>query len=76
MCEFHGCNGLGFGDIWWTDKLFYFSSIDDCLRECDRSTLVSIVKTNIHVIRSVDVAFAQIVVRIKNIIEISHAYVL
>ena len=27
MCEFHGSNGNGFGDIWWTDKLFYFSSI-------------------------------------------------
>ena len=26
MCEFHGSNGNGFGDIWWTDKLFYFSS--------------------------------------------------
>ena len=21
MCEFHGSNGNGFGDIWWTDKL-------------------------------------------------------
>ena len=21
-------NGKGFGDIWWTDKLIYFSSID------------------------------------------------
>ena len=29
MCEFHDSNGNGFGDIWWTDKLFYFSlSID------------------------------------------------
>ena len=27
MCEFHDSNGNGFGDIWWTDKLFYFSSI-------------------------------------------------
>ena len=27
MCDFHGSNGNGFGDIWWTDKLFYFSSI-------------------------------------------------
>ena len=28
MCEFHDSNGNGFGDIWWTDKLIYFSSID------------------------------------------------
>ena len=28
MCEFHDpdCNGLG--DMWWTDKCTYFSSID------------------------------------------------
>ena len=25
MCEFHDSNG---NDIWWTDKLIYFSSID------------------------------------------------
>ena len=31
MCEFHGSNGNGLGDIWWTDKLIYFSirPIDD-----------------------------------------------
>ena len=30
MCEFPDSNGNGFGDIWWTDKLIYFSSsIDD-----------------------------------------------
>ena len=28
MCEFYSSNDNGFGDIWWTDKLFYFSSID------------------------------------------------
>ena len=28
MCEFHNSNGNDFGDILWTDKLFYFSSID------------------------------------------------
>ena len=28
MCESHDSNCNGFGDIWWTDKLFYFSSID------------------------------------------------
>ena len=28
MHEFHDSNGNGFGDIWWTDNLFYFSSID------------------------------------------------
>ena len=29
VCEFHrhGYNGNGFGDIWWTDKLFYFSKL-------------------------------------------------
>ena len=25
--EFHDTNGNGFGDIWWTDKLIYFSSM-------------------------------------------------
>ena len=28
MCEFHGSNGNGFGDIWWTDNPIYFSSIE------------------------------------------------
>ena len=28
MCEFHGSNGNGFGDIWWPDNPIYFSSID------------------------------------------------
>ena len=28
MCEFNDSNGNVFGDIWWTDKLIYFSSID------------------------------------------------
>ena len=23
MCEFHGSNGNGFGDIWWTDNPIY-----------------------------------------------------
>ena len=27
MCEFHDSNGNGFRDIWWTDKLIYFSSM-------------------------------------------------
>ena len=27
MCEFHDCNCNGLGDIWWTDKCMYFSSI-------------------------------------------------
>ena len=26
--EFHDSKGNGFGDIWWTDKLIYFSIID------------------------------------------------
>ena len=28
MCEFHGSNNNGLGDIWWTDKFIYFSIID------------------------------------------------
>ena len=28
MCEFHNSNSNGLGDIWWTDKCSYFSSID------------------------------------------------
>ena len=28
MCEFYDCNCNGLGDIWWTDKCMYFSSID------------------------------------------------
>ena len=28
LCEFHDANCNGFGDIWWTDKCMYFSSID------------------------------------------------
>ena len=28
MCEFHDSNDNGFGDIWRTDKLIYFSNID------------------------------------------------
>ena len=31
VCEFHGSNGNGFGDIWWTDNPIYFSSIDSDL---------------------------------------------
>ena len=27
MCEFHDSNCNGFGDMWWTDKCTYFSSI-------------------------------------------------
>ena len=30
VCEFHGSNDNGFGDIWWTDNPIYFSSIDMC----------------------------------------------
>ena len=28
VCAFHDSNCNGFGDIWWTDKCTYFSSID------------------------------------------------
>ena len=31
VCKFHVSYGNGFGDIWWTDILFYFSSIDALL---------------------------------------------
>ena len=27
MCEFHDANCNGLGDMWWTDKCMYFSSI-------------------------------------------------
>ena len=30
MCAFHDSNCNGFGDMWWTDKCTYFSSIDIC----------------------------------------------
>ena len=30
MNKFHGSNGNGFGDIWWTDKLIYFSNYINC----------------------------------------------
>ena len=33
MCEFHDSNCNGFGDMWWTDKCIYFSSIDGVLVE-------------------------------------------
>ena len=33
MCEFHESTCNGFGDIWWTDNLIYFSSIDS---QCSR----------------------------------------
>ena len=33
VCKFHGSNGNGFGDIWWTDNPMYFISIDK-LRKC------------------------------------------
>ena len=29
MSEFDDSNSNSFGHIWWTDKLFYFSSIDE-----------------------------------------------
>ena len=28
MCEFQESTCNGFGDMWWTDKCTYFSSID------------------------------------------------
>ena len=31
MCEFHDSNCNGFGEMWWTDKCIYFSSIDVCM---------------------------------------------
>ena len=29
MCEFRDSNCNGFGDMWWTDKCTYFSSIEE-----------------------------------------------
>ena len=41
MCEFHDCNGNGFGDMWWTDKCTYFSSIDIKLQnECAEKSAI------------------------------------
>ena len=44
MCEFHGSNGNSFGDIWWTDKLFYFNTgsidVDNALISMDKSSFV------------------------------------
>ena len=31
MCEFHESTCNGFGDIWWTDNLIDFSSIDNVI---------------------------------------------
>ena len=28
MSQFHDSNCNGFGDMWWTDNLIYFSSIE------------------------------------------------
>ena len=39
MCEFHDSNGNGFGDIWWTDKLHYFSSIDNSVVYLQKQTM-------------------------------------
>ena len=38
MCEFHDSDGNGLGDIWWTDKLIYFSIIDIGAIDVVRST--------------------------------------
>ena len=35
MCEFHDSNSNGLGDMWWTDKCTYFSSIDGHLLRRD-----------------------------------------
>ena len=35
MCEFQESNCNGFGDIWWTDKCIYFSSIDGAEMETE-----------------------------------------
>ncbi len=41
VCEFHGSNGNGFGDIWWTDNPIYFSSIVYCIDVIITTTVVS-----------------------------------
>ena len=47
MCAFHGSNGNGLGDIWWTGKLFYFSIIDVAV-DIDRVLVVSIQSQCVH----------------------------
>ena len=34
MCAFHDSNCNGFGDMWWTGKCTYFSSIDSNNQYC------------------------------------------
>ena len=48
MCEFHDCICNDLGDIWWTDKCMYFSSIDIAQeasmtknKHCDRARLLN-----------------------------------
>ena len=63
MCEFHGSNGNGFGDIWWTDNPIYFSSIDVSF---DRKLHVNEQSTGLD-IRLVD-AVAQGASRFENLL--------
>ena len=51
MCEFHDCNCNGLGDIWWTDKCMYFSSIDcnSCSRQAVLTVHVLYCKINLSV---------------------------
>ena len=47
MCEFHGSNGNGFGDIWWTDKFFFFSNIDFSIIFLNPTTISSNLRKSI-----------------------------
>ena len=48
MCEFHDSNSNGFGDIWWTDKLIYFSSVESGATDCVHASSVKPVKKRIY----------------------------
>ena len=60
MCGFHDSNCNGFGDMWWTDKCTYFSSIDvhntslfnmsttHCYSTCPQHVIIRIVIQHIH----------------------------
>ena len=53
MREFHGSNGNGFGDIWWTDKFFYFSNCIDFA--CFARLEFSCAYTNAELVRVKDI---------------------
>ena len=42
MCEFHDSNGNGFRDMWWTDKLIYYSSKDVAVKRNETNNFIII----------------------------------